>query len=233
MKDHFQYIYSNHAAEYHQMISYEDVDSNWLPALERVTSFRGKRVLDLGTGTGKLPLLFGDQAFQIVGLDFYWAMLRENRVQQQHVGELWDLVQGDMQALPLQSDWAEVVTVGWAIGHFSRWYKDDWKAQIGRVLREMHRVVASTGTLIILEPLGTGSLTPAPPNEALAKFYVWLEDDWGFTRQEISTDLQFASVDEAVTRTEFFFGPVLSAKIREHSWDRVPEWTGVWGKKLK
>ena len=44
------------------------------------------------------------------------------------------------------------------------------------------------------------------------------------------TDYQFASVDEAVARTEFFFGPEMSARIREQGWARLPEWTGVWSK---
>jgi hypothetical protein len=83
-----------------------------------------------------------------------------------------------------------------------------------------------------METLSTGSLTPAPPTEALAHYYAWLEADWGFNRQEIQTDYQFASVEEAVARTEFFFGPGLAATIRRQGWSRLPEWTGVWGKRI-
>jgi hypothetical protein len=39
-------------------------------------------------------------------------------------------------------------------------------------------------------------------------------------------------VDEAVERTEFFFGPELAATIRANGWARLPEWTGVWSKKI-
>ena len=45
----------------------------------------------------------------------------------------------------------------------------------------------------------------------------------GFRRQTIQTDYHFASVDEAVARTEFFFGPELAARIRELGWARLPE----------
>ena len=73
-----------------------------------------------------------------------------------------------------------------------------------------------------------GSLTS--PNAELAEYYDWLEQNWGFRRQTIQTDYHFASVDEAVARTEFFFGPELAARIRELGWARLPEWTGLWSK---
>jgi hypothetical protein len=94
----------------------------------------------------------------------------------------------------------------------------------------MHRVAAPGGVLIVMETLTTGSLTPAPPTEGLAEYYAWLENEWGFTRQTIRTDYQFASVDEAAAKTGFFFDAELGAKILENGWARVPEWTGVWRK---
>ena len=228
--DHFQLIYSSRAADYHRMIAPEDADGNLLSALRAVTPFAGKRLLDLGTGTGRLPLLLAREAAQMVGLDMHGDMLRENAVQRESVSGKWGLVQGDMRALPFPSAWAEVVTAGWAIGHLRGWFADDWRTQIGQVLREMRRVVAPGGAIIIMETLTTGSLTPAPPTEGLAEYYGWLENEWGFRRQAIRTDYQFASVQEAVERTEFFFGAEMAAKIQEYGWARLPEWTGVWSK---
>jgi ubiquinone/menaquinone biosynthesis C-methylase UbiE len=232
MTDHFVQIYTHQAADYHRLISPEDVDHNLLPAMERVVSLKGKRVLDLGTGTGRLPLLLGRQAAQMICLDLHWDMLRENRDQRDQQQRQWGLVQGDMRRLPIPTAWAEVVTAGWAIGHFTGWYAGEWQAQIGHVLREMHRVAAPGGALMIMETLTTGSLTPAPPTLGLAQYYAWLETEWGFTRQEVQTDYQFSSVDEAVAQTEFFFGPDLAATIRQNGWSRLPEWTGVWGKQV-
>lgn len=94
----------------------------------------------------------------------------------------------------------------------------------------MQRVVVPGGALMIMETLSTGSLIPAPPNAELAEYYDWLEQAWGFCRQTIQTGYRFPSVDEAVARTEFFFGPELAARIRELSWARLPEWTGLWSK---
>ena len=55
--DRFQEIYAYHADLYHRMIAAEDVDGNLLPAIERVAPIAEKRILDLGSGTGRLPLM--------------------------------------------------------------------------------------------------------------------------------------------------------------------------------
>lgn len=230
--EHFETIYASRAIEYHQMIAAEDIDAQLLPAIERVTSAHGKRILDLGTGTGRLPLLIGEQAAQMVGLDLYGDMLRQNVAQRRRHGGRWTLIQGDMRRLPVRSAWAELVTAGWAIGHMRRWFAGDWRTQINQVLQEMHRVAAPAGALIIFETLSTGSLTPTPPTAELGEYYDWLEHEWDFSRDTIPTDYHFASVDEAIARTEFFFGQEMAARIREHGWARLPEWTGVWSKLL-
>jgi ubiquinone/menaquinone biosynthesis C-methylase UbiE len=229
--DHFRHIYTHRAADYHRLITPEDYAGNLLPALQQVAPLAGKRILDLGTGTGRLPFLFWSQAAQVIGLDLHAAMLQENG--RQRGNGSWHLVQGDMRALPLPSAGADVVTAGWSIGHLRGWYLQDWQTQIGRVLQEMHRLVVAGGALIIIETLTTGSFTPAPPSERLAEYYAWLEGEWGFVRQTIRTDYRFASVEEAVKQTEFFFGPDLAAAIRRQGWAQLPEWTGVWGKQIK
>jgi ubiquinone/menaquinone biosynthesis C-methylase UbiE len=229
--DRFQRIYSQQAAAYHQMIAAEDAGGELLPALEAILPLSGKRLLDLGSGTGRLPLLLHHIAGQVVGLDRHFAMLAEGRLQMQKAGGSWPLIQGDMRALPFPDSWADVVTAGWAIGHLRDWFSSDWQAQAGRVLGEMHRVVQPGGALIVLENLSTGSLTPAPPTPELAEYYDWLEMSWGFSRQEIRTDYLFPDVQTAIDRTEFFFGPQLAEKIRLNRWARLPEWTGVWGKR--
>lgn len=231
MEDHFIQIYKNQGEAYHRMIAPEDVEGNLKPALEWVTPLRGKRILDLGTGTGRLPLLFGREAAQMICLDLHTGMLQEHQRQRNRQQGTWALLQGDMRHLPIPSGWAEVVTAGWALGHFTGWYGEAWQNQAGLVLQEMHRALASGGAIIILETLTTGSLTPAPPTPGLAAYYRWLEESWGFTRQEISTDYQFANVEEAARQTEFFFGAAMAATIREKGWSRLPEWTGVWGKR--
>jgi ubiquinone/menaquinone biosynthesis C-methylase UbiE len=224
----YVYIYTHRADEYHRFVAVEDVDGNLLKAIESLTPIDGKRVLDLGTGTGRLPILLAGRAAQMIGLDLHWDMLRRQRLQREAAGGRWEIVQGDMRRLPIPDGWADLVTAGWAISFLLAAYPEDWRKQIGSVIREMQRVCAPGGALIIFETLTTGSLAPAPPSEALAEYYLWLESAWGFARQTLSTDYQFESVAQAVEWTEFFFGPELSEKIRANNWARLPEWTGMW-----
>jgi ubiquinone/menaquinone biosynthesis C-methylase UbiE len=230
--DHFKRVYTSQAAEYHRMIAVEDVDNNLLPALERISPLAGKRILDLGSGTGRLPLLLAARRPQIIAIDLHRAMLNQQAELRQETGGGWPLVQADIRLLPFPDDWADVVAAGWSIGHFRGWYADDWQTQISKVLHEMHRTACQGGALIILETLTTGSLTPAPPSQELAEYYTWLEGEWGFQREAISTDYQFESVGQAVDYTEFFFGPALAENIRQNHWSRLPEWTGMWSKNV-
>jgi ubiquinone/menaquinone biosynthesis C-methylase UbiE len=232
MTDHFEKIYSRQADAYHRFIAVEDVDGNLIKAIDAVISLDGKRVVDLGTGTGRLPLLFAHRTAAMIGLDLQWDMLRRHRQERAAIHGQWSLAQSDMRAVPIRSGWAQVVTAAWSISNLRGIYQQDWQTQIGFVLNEMQRLCEPGGTLIIFETLTTGSLTPAPPSDALAEYYAWLETQHGFTRTTLSTDYQFESVDQAIDYTEFFFGPELSQKIRANHWSRLPEWTGLWVKHL-
>jgi ubiquinone/menaquinone biosynthesis C-methylase UbiE len=158
------------------------------------------------------------------------GMLREQKKQRDQRNGSWDLLQGDLRVLPFPQKSFDLVTAGWAIGHFQGWYPTDWQAQVDRAINEMLHVLKPGGALIIIETLTTGSTIPAPPTEGLAKYYAWLENEWGFRRQQISTDYVFRDLAEAIELSEFFFGAELARKVRENNWVRLPEWTGVWSK---
>ena len=185
-------------------------------------------MLDLGTGTCRIPLLIADRTQAVVSVDLHLAMLRVNQLNQARGTGRWDLVQADMRELPFSNRWAEVVTAGWAIGHLRDWYPDKWQTEMARVLGEINRVAVPNATVVIFETLTTGSLTPAPPSDHLAEYYGWLEDVQRFSRHVFRTDYQFADLAEAVELTGFFFGSELATRVRNNNWVRVPEWTGMW-----
>ena len=229
--EHFERIYAYQAQAYHAMISAEDTDGNLLPALNQIVPLRSKRVLDLGSGTGRIPLMIQKIAAQTAALDLNLPMLEEQDNQRRRVGGEWSISQGDMRMLPFVSGWAQIVIAGWGIGHLCSWFEQDWKMQIGLILKEMERVICLGGTLIIIETMSTGSHVPTPPTSVLANYYTWLESEHGFNRRVIQTDYRFNTVDEAVAKTEFFFGNELVRAIRQNAWTRVPEWTGIWSKR--
>jgi ubiquinone/menaquinone biosynthesis C-methylase UbiE len=229
--DHFLNIYHHHAQEYHRMISHEDAGARLLPALQRSASLQAdSRILDLGGGTGRIPLLLAPISPHIVSLDVHRAMLREQARIRAKTGRTWEILQTDMRALPIPAGWADVCIAGWSIGHLRGWYENNWQVEIGRVVGEMHRVLRAGGSIIILETLSTGSFVPAAPSPQLGEYYAWLENQWGFSRETISTDYQFDTVEQAVDYTTFFFGQELENKIRANGWTIVPEWTGLWVK---
>ena len=226
--DHFIRIYHEEAEAYHAMIACEDVGDQVREALIGVGALEASSLLDLGSGTGRIPLLFHEEIPQIIAVDLHEAMLREQLVQRQAVNGQWPLSQGDMRALPFADGEFDIVTAGWALGHFCGWFEGEWQTQMRFVLNEMRRVVKPGGPVVILETMSTGSLEPKPPNEDLAAYYAWIEGEWGFERQLLSTDFIFDSVEDAVAHSEFFFGPELAADIRANGWARLPEWTGFW-----
>ena len=230
--NHFKRIYTSQAEAYHRMIAVEDADNLLLPAIRSIIPLENARVLDVGTGTGRFPLLLHGHAAQVIGLDLHEHMLRENTVQRRKINGRWYLVLGDLRNLPFLPARFDLVIAGWAMGHFCGWYPDRWKQEIDSGLDAMCEMCASGGAILICETLSTGSLTPAPPTESLAAYYQHLETKHGFKRQEIRTDYLFSSVEEAVRLTEFFFGTDLSMTIRNNNWSRLPEWTGLWHKTL-
>lgn len=230
--DHFIDIYHRRARAYERMIDAEDVDGNLWRTLQRLVDFTSKRVVDLGSGTGRLPQLLHRHVASGIALDLHWDMLLENRRQQRLQQFSWPLVQGDLHNLPLPDACAAVVTAGWAIGHFCGWYGERWPDHVQTALREMVRITQPGGDILILETLGTGVRRPAAPTPEHAAYYRLLETEWGFERIEVATDYQFRDVEEALEATTFFFGEALAREIRRHNWSRVPEWTGVWRRQM-
>lgn len=219
----FLQIYQQQGARYQAMIEAEDFQGNLRTALCDLLPEHRTSLLDIGSGTGRLPRILKDQFSRIVALDLHRDML----LQQQDDAYL-PLIQGDMRQLPLAGNQFDVVSAGWAIGHLCGWYPDQWKKHVSRVMLEMQRMVKPGGMMLIMETMSTGAFQPAPPVPWLAELYDWFEQEWHFHRQVVATDYAFPSPQLAKEHLGFFFGDELTEKIDLYQWKQIPEWTGIW-----
>ena len=155
--------------------------------------------VDVGTGTGKLAALLGRWGVRVVGVDRARPMLTYACVTARRAA---DGVQAAGARLPLRDKCVDVALAGWTLSetksaHFDR----GWRAHIDRSVAELARV-ARHGVLV-LENLAVGAAEPA---RAGSHLYRHLVENAGFERAWHRTDYVFASLDEALRLTRFFFG---------------------------
>jgi ubiquinone/menaquinone biosynthesis C-methylase UbiE len=233
MADHFQTIYAHSAASYDALVSYEDYQGHLLPALTAIRPLAGLDIVECGAGTGRLTRLLAPHVRSIRAYDASPHMLATAHNSLTAIGSRnWMLGIADNRALPEAARSADLVLEGWSFGHAIGWHPDTWRDEIGRMLAEMARILRPGGTAILLETLGTGSETPAPPTPGLAEFYEWLVAEHDFEHTWIRTDYQFSTVPEAAELTRFFFGGALADRIKHEQLLILPECTGFWWKRF-
>jgi ubiquinone/menaquinone biosynthesis C-methylase UbiE len=225
VKDRFLEIYENHAEWFDRLVSREDHPGALLPAVLAVCPLEGARVVEFGAGTGRVTRLVSSRARRVHAFDGSLHML------------LWasqydlpnvTLAVADNRALPVRSASADVAIEGWSFSHMTDWHPDAWRAEAGKALDEMLRVVRPGGMAVCIETLGTGCETPTPPSAVLASYYEWLERERGFTRTWCRTDYLFESLAEAEELARPFFGDAIADGIAREKLVAVPECTGVW-----
>ncbi len=219
-------VYAKHAAEYEALVSREDCQGNILKAIEEIASPRGKDVLDLGTGTGRLARLLQPQARGVIACDISTHMLETARRRLMQGPENWLAAAADHRSLPLPSESVDIIVSGWSVSYVAVWAPDRWRHEADAWLREARRVLRRGGHIILFESLGTGNETPQRIPH-LENFYGWL-DEKGFQNRWIRTDYCFESPEEASEVAGFFFGDEMRTRILRERLTVLPECTGVW-----
>jgi ArsR family transcriptional regulator len=100
------------------------------------------RLVDIGTGTGRMIELFGPRAAQAIGIDRSSEMLRLARVKLEAAGIASSLRQGDMYALPLADGSADSIIIHQVL-HYAH--------SPAAAIAEAARVLASGGKLLIVD----------------------------------------------------------------------------------
>ena len=94
--DEAKYIYSQQAEQYERLICHEDYQQNIPSALERIASFDGLDVVELGAGTGRLTRLLAASTKSIHAFDISFPMLHVAAERLSGDGFLnWDVAAAD------------------------------------------------------------------------------------------------------------------------------------------
>lgn len=228
MVDHKK-TYQFEADMYELLVSREDYEGNLLKEVLKISPLSDLNVLDLGTGSGRVAQMIQPYARDVVAMDMALPMLNVAKAKFNKGGlQNWAIAAADHRAIPIRNGWADLVISGWSICYLADWYPQTWENELRCAMREIERVLAADGRVIIIETQGTGYKTPNPPPH-LEKYFRYLEEA-GFSRTWIRTDYRFDDLDQAVRTTSAFFGPEFGETVKNNGWVIVPECTGLWWK---
>ena len=135
--------FAGHAGVWDQIRSLHVAESEVERAIERALGHRALgRLVDIGTGTGRMLELFGPRSSQAIGIDRSSEMLRLARVKLEGAGIASSLRQGDMYALPLADESADTIIIHQVL-HYAH--------SPAAAIAEATRVLAPGGTLLVVD----------------------------------------------------------------------------------
>jgi SAM-dependent methyltransferase len=234
--DHFRSVYTDGADDYQRLVEYEDAAGRLWALLDDLVDWPSCTVVELGAGTGRLTVPLARRAREVRAFDAAAPMLDvarrrldADRTDAARAGTPWrgevTLAVAEHRMLPVATGSADALVEGWAVAHYVDWEPDTWSTALDAAVAEMSRAVRPGGALVLIETLGTGSIDPLPPTEALAALYDRLESVHGFTRHWVRTDYEFADEETARHVVSTFFGDDMLLALDGTS---LPECTGVW-----
>jgi ArsR family transcriptional regulator len=135
--------FAGHAEVWDQIRSLHVAESEVERAIDTALGRRPLgRLVDVGTGTGRMIELFGPRASQAIGIDRSSEMLRLARVKLEAAGIPSSLRQGDMYALPLPDQSADTVVIHQVL-HYAH--------SPATAVAEAARVLAPGGRLLVVD----------------------------------------------------------------------------------
>src|SRR5215213_997344 len=135
--------FAGHAEVWDQIRSLHVAESEVERAIDAALGKRPLgRLVDIGTGTGRMIELFGPRALHAIGIDRSSDMLRVARVKLQAAGIQSSLRQGDMYALPLSDGCADSVIIHQVL-HYAH--------SPAAAVAEAGRVLAPGGNLLVVD----------------------------------------------------------------------------------
>ena len=135
--------FAGHAGVWDQIRSLHVAESEVERAIDGALGRRPLgRLVDIGTGTGRMIELFAPRSSQAIGIDRSSEMLRLARVKLEAAGIASSLRQGDMYALPLADHSADSIIIHQVL-HYAH--------SPAAAIAEAARVLAPGGTLLVVD----------------------------------------------------------------------------------
>jgi ArsR family transcriptional regulator len=135
--------FAQHAKDWDEIRSLHIAESEVEAAIARAIGSRPVgRLIDIGTGTGRMLELFASGAKGALGIDRSPEMLRLARVKLAEAGLSTELRQGDMYSLPLPSSCADTVIIHQVL-HFAQ--------HPAAAVSEAARLLSPGGRLLIID----------------------------------------------------------------------------------
>jgi ArsR family transcriptional regulator len=135
--------FAGHAEVWDQIRSLHVAESEVERAIDDVLGLSSLgRLVDVGTGTGRMIELFAPRSSQATGIDRSSDMLRVARVKLEAAGIASSLRQGDMYALPLPDQSADTIVIHQVL-HYAH--------SPAAAIVEAARVLAPSGTLLVVD----------------------------------------------------------------------------------
>src|SRR3954454_3814164 len=135
--------FAGHAEVWDQIRSLHVAESEVERAIDGALGTRPLgRLVDIGTGTGRMIELFGPRALHAIGIDRSSDMLRVARVKLEAAGIPSSPRQGDMYALPVADRSADTIVIHQVL-HYAH--------SPATAIAEAARVLAPGGTLLVVD----------------------------------------------------------------------------------
>ena len=221
-------IYRRHRVEYDRLVAAEDHRHNLPTLLRRIVDWRGRRVVEAGTGTGRTTELYAAEAGSILCFEREPHMLEAARERlAAHAGKIEFQIADNLE-LPAVPEKAEIFIEGWSWGHSIVDGDGPVEAIADRLFENARRTLVEGGTAILIETMGTNRDAPEAPHLRLADFYGGLRTRRGMREEILRTDYRFASARDAADTLGFFFGEAMRRSVLDRGSPQIPEWTGIW-----
>jgi ubiquinone/menaquinone biosynthesis C-methylase UbiE len=197
--------YENRPELYDEISKREDSENLLLKTILDDTSFNGKIVLDIGTGTGRFSIPLAKESKFIYALDVSVGLLKilTKKIKQKNIRNI-KVLNATYSKIPLPDESVDLIISTWSFPAHSKSWEEDFE--------EITRVLKKDGKIILAETSTDGELQLILKNvfneslEKTIKREEWLKKN-GFRKQKnLEVRMDFGS-EKGVRELGGFWGP--------------------------